>query len=977
TAYGGKVDKVVGDALVALFGAPVAHEDDAERAVRAALAMQRIVDDYSAETGVPVRLRVGVNTGEVLVGAMRAGDDYTAMGDVVNVASRLEERAEPGQVVVGASTRAAAPGIRYEPLGAVEIRGRGEAVEAFAALGAIAPPGYRPRRVRTPLVGRDAELGLLGSALASASRGRRPLLVLLTGEAGMGKSRLGEELAEMAIRDHDAAVYVGRCMPYGEANPWWPVTEILRQGFAIAPDEPAPDTREKLVRGVELATRTSGADARRIADALLHLTGMETTLGDVDPTRAVDEAISALAAVAEGLAREKLVVLFLADLNWAADVVLDLVDDLLDRLHGCRVVVVATARPELEDRWAPRLGRHNTVALHLDPLSSEATSELVEALLGRRDLPKGVGDTLMERSGGNPFFVEELVALLEETGALAGEAATGAELPATLRGLVAARLDSLTATARATVEDAAVLGRVGSVSALVELGGQRDDHDVAATLADLSARDLLVVEDGRFEFKSDLVREVAYETLTKSERARRHAAAATWLEQKARKTGREDEYLEQLAHHWRVAAELTVDVATPPADVPTDARARALEWLERAGERAEERESVDVAEQLYDDALGLLTADEVEHRHRLLLGRARARAWKRDLAAARVDLEEVLAGARERGDQHLEVRGLTVLGDVELRENDNEQALATLEQAMGIAGEVGDRQGRAEALRRWGMANLFLGRLDAAERAIGEALEGFRHLGDRRSEAWALQNLAWIAFNRGDTDLADKRLSESAATFEEISDWGGRSWARGLLGFVRLTQGRLEEAGELASEVIDEARRGGDRWALGMTLVLKASVALWLGRSTEARDRAQEAFEIFDSIDDDFGRGMALSNLVRASACLGRMPDLRRLYEQAFGAAQGVSESFRLTSQVLTANVFGQLGDARSALAATSDLDEISVEVPIEAWVARGLARVQAGQPDEALVDLERVLDAQPGDLRGPGDEGARTYALS
>jgi class 3 adenylate cyclase/tetratricopeptide (TPR) repeat protein len=984
TAYGGRVDKIVGDAMVALFGAPVAHEDDAERAVRAALQMQTTLAEHARETGIDVRMRVGVNTGEVLVGAVRASDDYTAMGDVVNVASRLQAAADAGDVIVGPATQAAtARVISYERVGPLDVRGRAEPVEAWRAVGTLAPPGYRPRRARSPLVGREHEAGMLRHAVAAAVRRRHPLLLVLHGEAGVGKSHLGEAVAEMAAVDHSAAVLVGRCVPYGEANPWWPVAEVIRQGLGIDAGESSSTIRAQVEAGAARITGREGQELQRVVDGLAHLLGIESGLAEVEPSRAYDGVVDALGTMVAAVAADAPLALFLADVHWADQVVLDLVEDLLDRVRGLPVIVVATARPEIDGRWSPPTGRHDTLVLHLDPLDADATGRLITALLGH-GVPDALRDALLERSGGNPFFVEELVALLSEAGVIdggSGDVEGGLrrirELPATLRGLVAARLDGMGVRQRALIEDAAVVGRVGSVAALADLATSRGDADAMSGVEDLVALDLLETRDAHYEFKSDLVREVAYETLTKSERARRHAGVGDWLEREAVRTGREDEHLEQLAHHYGLAAELTGDLGSTSTGVPDDVRDRALLWLGKAAQRTEERENVNAAERLYDQALGLLTVDEGERRHELLLGRARTRAWRRDLPGARADLEELLAATRRDGAEILLARALTVLGDVEQREGDAEASLATLEEAMKIARAADDVQVVADAQRRWGMTALFLGRLDDAEQAIADALEAFRRLGDRRSEAWALQNLAWISFSRGDTHLADTRLTESAAMFDEISDWGGRSWALGLLGWVRLAQGRLEEAGDLADEVIDDARRAGDRWALGITLVLQSAVALWLGRTTTAFERSREAREVLDAIGDPFGLSLALATLTRASANLGRVDEARVHWEEAHQTSQALTEAQRLGARVLSANVLCQIGDARAALAATAEIDDSPFEVAAEAFVARGLALVQLGRSDEALTYLDRITDPRPGEYFAMGDEGARTYAYS
>jgi class 3 adenylate cyclase len=393
TAFGGRVDKIVGDAIVALFGAPVAHEDDAERAVRAALQMQANVVALSGELE-SVRMRIGVNTGEVLVGALRAGGDYTAMGDVVNVASRLQTMADPGQVLVGSPTRAStAAVVRYEPAGMLQTRGRDGTVEAWIAVECLAPPGRRPARVDGPLVGRREELGLLQHAVGAAVARHRAQLVVLLGDAGVGKSRLARELADWAVQEHDATVLEGRCVPYGEANVWWPMAEMMRQACAIEPCDSADDTLAKCRAAVATVTGVdvAGNEAERLATALSFLMGNQGALANVDPSRTRDEVRLSLLTFLEGLARRRPLVLALSELHWADELVFDAIDDLLDRLHHLPLVLMATARPEIQPRWAPRPGRHSEVVLHVDPLALVEGRQLLASISGN-ELEPGLQD---------------------------------------------------------------------------------------------------------------------------------------------------------------------------------------------------------------------------------------------------------------------------------------------------------------------------------------------------------------------------------------------------------------------------------------------------------------------------------------------------------------------------------------------------------------------------------------------------------
>ncbi|HVN52300.1 MAG TPA: adenylate/guanylate cyclase domain-containing protein, partial [Acidimicrobiales bacterium] len=610
TSFGGQVDKIVGDAIIALFGAPVAHEDDAERAVRAALRMQETLQAYRTDTGAPVHLRIGVNTGEVLVGALRAGGDYTAMGDVVNTAQRLETLAEPGAVLVGPATYAAThESVAYQPLGPVEVKGRDETVDAWVAIEALLPPGHRPHRPQVPFVGRDAEMGVLANAIDAAVERRRAHLLLLIGEAGVGKSRLAEEAASRARRHHDALVLEGRCVPYGEANVWWPIAEALRGACGVGADATLPDAERHCTESVARAMSlpADSPEVLRVTNGLLYLVGYEVPLREIDPQRAREEATRAVLTFLEGATAERPVVMVLSDLHWADQLVLDLVATLVERLARERFVLVATARQSVTDRWTAPTGRHNTMMVNLDPLDAQAAGELLDALLDA-DVPAPLRGLLLDRSGGNPFFLEELVALigegdLSETGLLDGTATLG-ELPDTLRGLVAARIDSLGPAERGSLEDASVWGRTGPVKALATMAEvMRHITDVTPVLDALVANEVIEIEGDHWSFRSDLIREVAYGTLTKADRARRHHGIAAYLASTVSTCEEAPERLvDMVAFHYGAAADLVAELGDVHG-VPDDVAVPALEWLEEAARRAEVAQALPVAERLYSQAI--------------------------------------------------------------------------------------------------------------------------------------------------------------------------------------------------------------------------------------------------------------------------------------------------------------------------------------------------------------------------------------
>jgi class 3 adenylate cyclase/tetratricopeptide (TPR) repeat protein/ABC-type ATPase involved in cell division len=922
TACGGRVDKIVGDAMVALFGAPVAHEDDAERAVRAALQMQRgLSEQQNGDVGfADLSVRVGINTGEVLVGVPRSGE-YTATGDVVNVASRLQTMARPGQVVVGPGTWAATrDAVRYVALGAVAARGREELVDAWQAVEAIGPPGHRPARPRAPLVGRDEELALIRSALATCMARRRAHLVLLLGEAGVGKSRLAEELVGTARCEYGATVLEGRCVPYGEANAWWPLAEALRQACGITPSDTAEISAARCQAAVADAMEMAheSPDVERIVDGLLHVIGQEARMADVDPARVSEEDRRAVTVFLEALARNRPLVLAISELHWADDAVLDALDRLLDTMGSRPFLLLATARPNLEGRWKPRPGRHNSVLLTVDPLDDEAADRLLGSLLGSLldyEPAADVRSLLLERGGGNPLFLEELTSLLDETGLAARGASSGGtlvELPATLRGLVAARLDALSIEERAVLEDAAVVGRTGPVFALAALATAAERDDPSDPLHGLVVRDLLLVDAGEFAFRSDLLREVAYETLTKAQRARRHSALAAWLSERMRLLNREDEELEQVAHHYRAAAHIGAELGPLPG-VPVDIATVAIEALTRAAARAEQRDLHSAAVRLLDDAMALAGEGDALRRD-VLLARAKARAATHDLNGARADLEQVQADAVVAGDSAALARALIVQGDIEQREGHFAAAADTLKQAAGALGDLGDLAGAAEAVRRMGMALLVGGNAEAAEAPITEALRASRALGLRRDEAWALQNLAWIAFTRGQLGIAEERLHESMVAFADASDYGGISWALGLLGWVRLQQGRLDEAESLAVQITDELRDHGDRWARAMMAILLASVRLWRGFTAEGAERARAAIDQFAAMGDPFGQIQAMVPRIRALLARGRVDDgLATLAAAEALAARDRDPNVRSVLMTLEVNAACQLGDPQRA----------------------------------------------------------------
>ena len=948
--FGGRVDKILGDAILALFGAPVAHEDDAERAVRAALRMQETLAAFAAESSIDIRMRVGVNTGEVLVGALRAGGDYTAMGDVVNTASRLQTTADPGEVLVGAWTHRATAGVfAYESRGSLIVRGREGPVDVWVATEALVPPGHRARRI-TPLVGRDTELAVLENLVRLTIENGRGQLIVLLGEAGVGKTRIANEIAPMVRGiDSTAAVFNGRCLPYGEANPWWPIGEPLRVSCGIDADDPLDVARSKCAHAVAYVLG-SDPSAPDIVSGLLHLMGYEGPLRALEPVSARGQAAEALLAFMEAGVRIRPLVVRLADLHWADEQVLELLDNLSEHLARLPFVLVATARRALLSRWAPKAGRYNSLVLNLDPLSRGASAELLEALVGD-GIEEELRATLLDRSGGNPFYLEELATLVLNRQSGAAHA-VGEEVPDTLRGLIAARIDGLTAAEQLSLEDAAVWGTSGPLLALREISrAVRGDADVDDTVESLALKDVLVVEGDAWSFRSDLVREIAYVRLTKAERLRRHHGIATYLEMVSGGRFIDDGYVDTVAHHFFEAARLSRELETPAEAVAVEGRA--IAWSGEAARRADGSASWPLSERLYTQGVEL-TIDPVWMRERLtfLLGRAHARTemWRFDEARADTSVASALldGGDDLAGEARLDL----LIGEIDSREGHYELALDRLDSALERFDALGDLHGRAEALRQKGMAALFRSDTASAEDPIRQSLDAFRAVADRRGEAWALQNLAWIAFITGRIDVAEERLGDAFTAFEEIDDRSGLAWTEGLLAFVRFYQGQFAEARQIGERILRESERRNDRWAQAMMLTMLGAIDLWQGSTIEALEAGHRAVGLFDGLGDAMGLEQSLSLVGRASAMVGRAAEglaaVDRASSISAGGAMDGQRAFTTTASVASRAQLGvdQAVDSDEALAAVAQLPQDAR--PADLLAALGLARAQAGLLDGA-----------------------------
>ncbi len=957
-AFGGRVDKVLGDGIVALFGAPVAHEDDADRAIRAALQMHeslgRFVHDQSDLDG-PLKLRIGINTGEVVVGSVSGTADYTAMGDVVNVAARLQTLAPPGGIFIGDATSAlASDEIIRELVDDLDVRGRSQTERVWRVVRRQRRLPMVGTRRDLPFVGRSTQRELLASIMAMVAGGRSAV-VSVSGEAGSGKTRLVSEALE-DFPSRNVTVFAGVCAPYGENNVWSPIATALFRRLELTGVMPADQLRELLrQKAVELYGFT-GDDAQldRFVEATLHLMGYASDLDRIPPAQSREALFS---YIVDGIRRRTAagpVVLWIDDLQWADVLIVELLHRVARSLADRPLLLITAQRDDADLAWPPAVDHPITVRMPLDPLERGEAARLVTSVVGD-STTEALVDQLYERSGGNPLFLSELAELAKAN-------PTSTALPGSLRALIAARLDRLPTSQRSILDNAAVLGTSGSVDALAKFAAEMqqgfDEGDV-----EVLADDGLIEVDGEtWRFRSDVVREVAYQTLTKLVRAQRHAGTASVMAHSPVIP------LDQIAHHAASAAELVAEIGPVPGVVPNITE-QAVVLLRDAAQRAIDVGAFNQASRHATRALDLGVHDDDLARDLLLL-RAQAQVERRHVEPARADALDALEASMAAGDRRHEAMARRLIGILHQRDGDLPSARRELGLSVDIFRELGDDIELAASLRERGLAEVFGGSLKDAEWLLGEAEGLSEQLGDRRGLAWVRQHQAWVAFLSGDTDLAENRLLTAAQQFDLLGDGAGRGWASGLLAYVRFYQGRFEEAEALAATVRAEASALGDPWAPAMMDSLVAAIRLWTTRFSEAEELSRRALGAFRELGDRFGTVQALSPRLRSLVALGRTQEAERGMEEVLS----ISESFGdLSFPAMTAAgaaVHMGLGP-RSVVISELALERgltMGAEVS-ESRITLALALCQSGRAEEALGYLH--------DADGSSTYGASVLAIA
>jgi len=998
--YGGVVEKFIGDAVMAVWGTPVAREDDAERAVRAAMEMTGAVADLGTELGGALRLRAGVVTGEVAVTLGAAGQGMIA-GDVVNTASRLQAAAEPGTVLVDDATRGmTATAILYEDEGLRELKGRDQPVHAWRATQVVAMRGgaQRSAGLEAPFTGRDRELRLVKELFHATAEERRARLVSVTGIAGIGKSRLAWEFQKYidglanVVRWHR-----GRCLAYGEGVTYWALGEMIRSRARILEGEPQAVAAEKLHAAVATYA-TDTTEAAWLESRLAHLLGLEEVEGAER-----DDLFAAWRRFLERIAEAEPAVLVFEDLHWADPGLLDFIEYLLDWSRDHRLFIMTLARPELTDlrpTWGAQ--KRNFVSMHLEPLSAQAMDELIGSLIA--GLPHDVRQRIRERSEGVPLYAIETVRMLLDRGVLRRQGDTcvvtgpveDLDVPDSLHALIAARLDRLDPQLRDLLQHAAVLGQSTTADALAAVTGI-STAELQPQLDTLVAREFLGVQSDRFSpelgqyvFLQALVRRVAYETLSKRERKSRHLAAARHLT--AAFPHDADEVVEVLASHLVAAYE-----AAPQDPDADELRDRARVMLTRAGQRAASLAAMNEAHHYYAQAAALAidAADRAELLERA--GDAAAVAGHPDVAFGL--LEEAIAILTSEGRSHPAARVSARLGEVMWDRGDYTGAVERMEAAYShLAGEDADADlgmlaaGLARLHTLSGSTELGLERVDAAIRIADEM-----GLPQVSAEALITKGILLTQVGRRAEAHALTRHARDIALEHNLTATGLRA-SFNLASIVSLSDDYAGALDEL-TPALSRARTVGNRMWEWRLLGQMVSILVRAGRWDEALGRAAELPDLDHAstipglqgnlislvrVHADRGELEAGRRILRATASVQTSADLQDVGAYAAGAAAVAAatgaHADAVAQGVIAFDTLDAIGGAEDWISsgfvdAVSSALAIGDEATVERLIARsGDRRLLSARFHQAHVTRARGALAE---RRGDRTAAATAYAAA
>jgi class 3 adenylate cyclase/tetratricopeptide (TPR) repeat protein len=891
--HGGTVEKFIGDAVMAVFGVPTIREDDALRAVRAAQELRDAVE---------IDVRIGVNTGEVVTGS----GDSLVTGDAVNVAARLEQAAASGEVLIGAETYALVrDAVDVELLPPLEAKGKSAPVTAYR-LGAVTGDVAYARRADAPLVGRDREQRLLNGAWERATSERATALFTVLGTAGVGKSRLALEFLDGV----DATVLRGRCLSYGDGITYWPVVEVVKQ---LLGDAPSPDAAIAALLGEGQATTD-------------------------DIAFSVRKLLEAHAAV------RPMIVVF-DDVHWGESTFLDLIEHIADWSRDAPILLLCLARPELlELRPGWGGGKLNATAVLLEPLSAAETDELIDALLGGDDLEPALRERIRAAADGNPLFVEQMLAMVEES---PGQVT----VPATIQALLSARLDQLPPAERAALERGAVEGQVfhrGAVQALAP-----DEATIPAQLMGLVRKELVrpttatFPDDDAFRFRHLLIRDAAYDALPKSSRAELHERFADWIEQRAPDLVELDEIL---GYHLEQAALYRRELGQPSADLAARAAAR----LGAAGVRADARQDVPAGVRLLRRALALLPNDAPE-RPPLLLPLARLLYLVGDFTEVEAALDEAI----RRGDRDVSARAVFVQTSLTAHIEGSEfggpelRIRALLEE---LESDGADDRTLAEGHIAHAQLLFWLGRTTEMSEAARHAHEYAIRAGDAMLESEALAKLgAGLSYSAALWTELEAHASAALAQVDRL----GRGILRAQLGLASAAaaQGRFEEARRLHAVHRAELAEQGLSFGVVSSAQHRVLCELLARDFDRAEAEGREGWDGLGRVGERGYRSTVGALLGEALVELGRVDEAIAIVDEAAGLS---TEDDWLTVahcdwvRALAASVSGDhdraVPLARRAVEVADQREYVFTRTHY--WVGLARVLVAAGRVDEARAAI-------------------------
>jgi len=969
-AHGGTVEKFIGDAIMAVFGVPAAHDDDPDRAVRAAFALRDKITSADDVDQPALRVRIGVNTGEAVTGS-GDGAQFLVTGPAVNAAARLQQAALPGEIVVGDLThRMTAAGVGYGAAREIEAKGIG----ALAAWPAESVVGDVPGQhrglpgLRAPLIGRDHELRTLVQAYEGVTKDGRPHLLTVYGPAGAGKSRLTSEFFDAIGTDR---IRAGRCLPYGQGITYYAVQLIIRADAGIGIADPRDVAIEKIRRAAREAFGDDVEDADAVAKRVGVLAGIERAeeaLPEVRPDQLREELAFGLRRYLERRASSAPIVLVFEDVHWAEPGLLDLIEDLAEWARG-PLLLLCLARPdfrELRPTWGSAAA--NATAITLAPLSSDDTRRLIAALLAIDELPEQVRGDVVTRAEGNPLYVEEFLRMLMESGRIekrdgrwvADASIATVEVPPTLQGLIAARLDRVAPEVKALLQRASLAGRLFSTDALTALGeGAAPDPSL---LRDAIRRDLLVEADERalgsgrvFRFKHVLIRDVAYATVPKAERSRLHDRYGRWLESSL--GDRSHEIADIVAHHAEQAFLLARELRPSAAG---DLGRRAFDLLLEAARNAYERVDTHAALNLYQRArevAEVISATAIEQAE--IAGRTVL--LRDDLASSRpavVEIDAAIDLAKTAAPNKVLAELLILRARLIVDEQGPEGVRPILLEALDAARRTGDRDLIAQAMWEHAFNRYYAAEIDETRRLLEEAREYVNRTGSTR-KGLILFWLARTAVYQGDLTAASSFNDEAIAAlpykskwFRAIGHWTRADFAEQLGDSTSaLSEARIASA--LFREVGQPNFIASAAWRMGEAMIN-------LGDDAGARVVLAEAVDLFTRRGQ---RGQIPEVQARLARALVHLGDVAAAREHAEAAAATAMQS-DLESRFISAVARAEVREAEGDLVAADALFREAVGLMEPSGIGNALAQTREhyarfllrhGRVDEARAQLDQA----------------------